>query len=57
MPRYAVAFGLAIFMAGGIVAYAVSVPGTTTATETSVVSPFDLTLKARDLPSEPFGAI
>jgi hypothetical protein len=56
MPRYAVAFGLAIFMAGGIVAYAVSVPGTTTATETSVVSPFDLTLKARDLPSA-FGAI
>jgi hypothetical protein len=45
-------------MVGAIVAYAVTVPGPLiAATKTSEVSPFELTLKAKNLPVESFDSI
>jgi hypothetical protein len=58
MLRNAIAFGLAIFMMATIVAYAVAVPEPAIAvTETTEVSPFALTLKAKNLPVESYDAI
>ena len=57
MNRYTVAIGFGILMVGAIVAYLVTAPTPVIgSTNTSRVSPFDLMLKAKDLPLESFEA-
>jgi len=58
MKRYAVAIGFGFLMVGAIVAYLVTAPAPVIgSTNTSRVSPFDLMLKAKDVPVESFDAI
>ena len=58
MYRYTVSFGLGILIIGAMVAYLLTarVP-VSGATSPPQVSPFDLMVKAKDLPVESFDAI
>jgi hypothetical protein len=58
MHRYVAAIGLGIFILAAIVGHAMTSPAPViAATNNSVVSPFELTLTAKDLPVETADAI
>lgn len=55
--KFAIAGALCMIIAGALVAHAVNVPVSRKLVAHAVVSPFELMLKAKDLPVESFDTV